>query len=240
VAECRKAVRAQVKRGADLIKFTATGGVLSNTAAGTELQFFSDELRAIVETAHALGRKVAAHAHGTLGINAALRAGVDSIEHGTYLDPTSIELFRRTGAFLVPTIHAGKFVAEKAQEDGYFPPPVREKAAAVGPQIQGSLGRAHEGGVRIAFGTDVGVGLHGTNALEFGYMVEAGMSPMDTLVAATINAAELCGLSNDLGTLEPGKIADIVAVPSSPLDDVSVMSDVRFVMKEGVVWHHDD
>jgi len=240
VAECRKAVRTQVRRGADLIKFTATGGVLSNTAAGTEQQFFSDELRAIVQTAHALGRKVAAHAHGTVGINAALRAGVDSIEHGTYLDNASIALFQRTGAFLVPTIHAGKFVEEKAEEEGYFPPPVREKAAAVGPTIQGALGRAHAGGVRIAFGTDVGVGEHGTNAREFAYMVDAGMTPMDTLVAATINAAELCALSDDLGTLEPGKLADLIGVPSSPLDDVSVMEDVRFVMKEGVVWRRAD
>lgn len=235
-AAARQAVRAQVKRGADVIKLTATGGVLSNTAAGVEKQFFDDELQAIVQTGHLLGRKVAAHAHGSTGINAALRAGVDSIEHGTYLDDQSIELFKRTGAFLVPTVHAGKFVEDKAREPGYFPPPVRIKAAAVGPQIQGSLARAYQAGVRIAFGTDVGVGAHGTNAREFRYMHEAGMSPMDCLVAATVNAAQLCGLSEQIGTIEPGKRADLIAVDSSPLDDVTVLEHVSFVMKGGEVF----
>lgn len=232
----REAVRSQVKRGADLIKCTATGGVLSNIGAGVELQFFEDELRAIVETAHLLNRKVAAHAHGTNGVNAALRAGVDSIEHGTYLDDESIRLFRETGAFLVPTIHAGKFVEKQAEEAGYFPPPVRSKAAAVGPQIQDSFRRAFEGGVRIAFGTDVGVGPHGTNAEEFIYMTEAGMPPMDAIISATINAAELLGLSHELGTLEKGKHADLIAVDGNPLDDIRVLLDVPFVMKGGVVY----
>ena len=233
---CRQAVRAQVKRGADLIKLTATGGVLSNTAAGVEQQFFLDELEAIVETGHLLGRKVAAHAHGATGIKAALRAGVDSIEHGTYLDDECIDLFRQTGAFLVPTIHAGKFVEEKSHVDGYFPPPVREKAAAVGPLIQNAFGRAVRGGVRIAFGTDVGVGAHGTNAREFAYMVEAGMSPRDALVSATRNAAELCGLADELGTLEPGKHADVIAVAGDPLEDVGALEEVEFVMKGGRVF----
>jgi len=238
-AEVREAVRARVRMGADLIKITATGGVLSMTAAGVNQQFFQDELDAIVEAAHRMGRKVAAHAHGADGINAALRAGVDSIEHGTYLDEKSIELFLETEAYLVPTIHAGKFVAEKAELEGYYPPEIREKASAVGPVIQGAFGRAHEAGVNIAFGTDVGVGDHGTNALEFVYMHEAGMSPSDCLVSATINAAELCGLSEELGRIEEGKLADLIAVEGNPLEDVSVLQDVRFVMKEGVVYKEE-
>ena len=175
-SEVREAVRARVREGSDLIKITATGGVLSMTAAGVEQQFMADELEAIVASANMMGRKVAAHAHGATGINAALRAGVDSIEHGTYLNDESIGLFLETGASLVPTIHAGKFVARKAEEEGYYPPEIREKASAVGPVIQGAFGRAHAAGVKIAFGTDVGVGAHGTNALEFVYMHEAGMS----------------------------------------------------------------
>ena len=236
----RQAVRAQVKRGADLIKTTATGGVLSNIGAGVEQQLFDDELRAIVETARMLNRKVAAHAHGTTGINAALRAGVDSIEHGTYLDDESIRLFVETGAFLVPTVHAGKFVERMAEDEGYFPPPVRRKAAAVGPQIQDSLRRALEGGVRIAFGTDVGVGAHGTNAREFVYMVEAGMSPGACIVAATVNAAELCGLSETIGTLEVGKAADLIAVDGNPLNDIKALLDVDVVIKGGAVVESDD
>lgn len=236
VDNVRQAVRAQVKRGADVIKCTATGGVLSNIGAGVELQFFEDELRAIVETAHLLNKKVAAHAHGTNGVNAALRAGVDSIEHGTYLDDESIRLFRETGAFLVPTIHAGKFVEKQAMEEGYFPPPVRSKAAAVGPQIQDSFRRAYEGGVRIAFGTDVGVGPHGTNAEEFIYMTEAGMPAMDAIVAATINAAELMGLSAEIGTLEKGKHADLIALDGDPTKDVRALLDIPFVMKGGVAY----
>jgi len=234
-AEVRKAVRARVREGVDLIKITATGGVLSMTAAGVDQQFFEDELAAIVEAAHRMGRKVAAHAHGADGIKAALRAGVDSIEHGTYLDDEAIALFVETGAYLVPTIHAGEYVAEKAKEEGYYPPEIREKAAAVGPVLQGALGRAYEGGVRIAFGTDVGVGDHGTNALELEYMVEAGIPPEHCLVTATIHAADLCGLSDRLGTLEPGKWADVIAVRGDPLADVGVLRDVRFVMKEGVI-----
>lgn len=234
-ANIRQAVRAQVKRGADLIKTTATGGVLSNIGAGVEQQLFDDELRAIVETARLLNKRVAAHAHGTRGINAALRAGVDSIEHGTYLDDESIRLFVETGAFLVPTVHAGKFVERKAGEDGYFPLPVRLKAMAVGPQIQDSLRRAHAGGVRIAFGTDVGVGAHGTNAEEFLYMVEAGMSPESCIVAATVNAAELCGLGDTIGTLEVDKQADLIAVGGNPLDDIGFLLDVDVVIKGGRV-----
>ena len=238
-AEVRKAVRARIREGVDLIKITATGGVLSMTAAGVDQQFFEDELEAIVEAANRMGRKVAAHAHGADGIKAALRAGVSSIEHGTYLDDEAIELFVETGAYLVPTIHAGKYVAEKAQVEGYYPPAIREKAAAVGPVMQGALGRAHAGGVRIAFGTDVGVGAHGTNALEFVYMNEAGISPSDCLVMATINAADLCGILDRVGTLEPGKLADVIAVQGDPLSDVTVLQSVAFVMKEGTVYRSE-
>ena len=236
VAGARQAVRAQVKRGADVIKLTATGGVLSTTAAGTDRQFFNDELEAIVVTSRLLGRKVAAHAHGADGINAALRAGVDSIEHGTFLDETSIELFRASGAFLVPTILAGKTVEERAHLPGYFPPPVVEKALQVGPQIQEAFRRAHAAEVRIAFGTDSGVSRHGENAREFLYMVEAGMTPAEAIAAATTNAAELLGVGSEIGTLEPGKAADLIATRENPLVDVGVLQRVHFVMKGGVVY----
>lgn len=234
-SEARKAVRARVREGVDFIKITATGGVLSPTAAGVDQQFFDDELESIVQAANMMGRKVAAHAHGTDGINAALRAGVASIEHGTYLDEESIELFIEHGAYLVPTIHAGKFVEEKAKIDGYFPPAIQSKAATVGPLIQASFARAYKAGVKIAFGTDVGVGAHGTNALEFVYMNEAGMTPVDCLISATINAADLIGATDQIGTIEPGKFADIIAVPTNPLEDISVMLDVHFVMTNGQI-----
>jgi len=235
-AEVRKAVRARIREGVDLIKITATGGVLSMTAAGVGQQFFEDELEAIVEAATRMGRKVAAHAHGADGIKAALRAGVSSIEHGTYLDDEAIDLFVETGAYLVPTIHAGKYVEEKAKIQDYYPPEIRAKAAAVGPLIQGAFERAHARGVKIAFGTDVGVGKHGTNALEFVYMVEAGMSPSDCIVSATIDAAELCGIGDEVGTLEAGKAADILAVRGNPLKDVEALLEPAFVMKAGVVY----
>ncbi len=235
-AACRRAVRAQVKRGADVIKLTATGGVLSATAAGTEQQFFDDELEAIVETAHLLGRQVAAHAHGTRGINAALRAGVDSIEHGTFLDDESISLFKKTGAALVPTILAGKTVAERARIEGYFPPPVAQKARRVGPEIQDAFARAYRGGVTIAFGTDSGVSHHGENAREFAYMVEAGMSEADAIISATINAARLLGLDDSVGTIEVGKAADLIATAGNPLLDISELERVVFVMRAGRVY----
>lgn len=240
VAECRRAVRAQVKRGADVIKLTATGGVLSVTDAGTGQQFFNDELEAIVETAHSLGRKVAAHAHGTDGLNAALRAGVDSIEHGSFLDEESIRLFKETGAYLVPTVLAGVTVAEIAESPGnYFPPPVRAKALAVGPVMQAALGRAYEAGVNIAFGTDSGVSRHGDNARELELMVEAGMPNQAVLASATIGAADLCGLLDEIGTLEPGKVADIIALSADPLADITTFRSVPFVMSRGVVQKHD-
>ncbi|RNC82773.1 MAG: amidohydrolase family protein [Phycisphaera sp.] len=237
--EMRKAVRERVKQGSDLIKITATGGVLSNTAAGVDQQMFEDELEAVVNTARMMGRKVAAHAHGTDGINAALRAGVHSIEHGTYLDESSIELFNETGAYLVPTIHAGKFVAEKSSDPAWFNPAIQPKAAAVGPVIQGAFGRAYEAGVNIAFGTDVGVGAHGTNALEFVYMTEAGMPADEAIKSATINAADLCGIGDTVGKLKPGFEADLIAVDGDPTEDITLLQNVTFVMKSGEVFKHE-
>ena len=237
--EARKAVRAQVKRGADLIKLTSTGGVLSNTSAGTEVQFKDDELGEIVSTAHMLGRKVAAHAHGTNGVNAALRAGVDSIDHGTFLDSNSIELFKKTGAWLVPTVTAGKTVEERARLPGFYPPAVTEKALQVGPQSQDALRRAHAGGVKIAFGTDAGVFPHGENAREFGYMVEAGLSPMEALRAATLGSAQLLGIEAEVGTLEVGKRADLIATRRNPLVDVTELQRVVFVMRAGTVYKRE-
>ena len=235
VDACRQAVRTQVKIGADCIKLTATGGVLSNIGAGLEQQFFDDELKAIVETAHLLKKKVAAHAHGVNGINAALRAGVDSIEHGTFLDEESIRLFKEKGAYYVPTITAGRAVLEYAQVPGYYIGAVVRKAEAVGPLIQQAFAKAHKAGVKIAFGTDAGVFPHGTNAKEFVFMTEAGMSPSDCLVAATINAADLLGLSEQVGTLEKGKAGDFIAVKGDPLADIRVLLDVPVVVKGGAV-----
>ena len=235
----RAAVRAQVKLGADWIKVHATGGVLDNVASGTDQQFKDDELVEIVTTAHMLGRKVAAHAHGAKGLNAALRAGVDTIEHGTFLDAESIELFKKTGAWYVPTIIAGKTVEERAKVPGFFPPNVAEKARAVGPKIQDALRRALAGGVRIGFGTDAGVFPHGENAREFQYMVEAGMTPMGAIEAATKSAAEVLGIANEIGTLEVGKRADLIATKRNPLVDVMELQRVVFVMRGGAVYRRE-
>jgi imidazolonepropionase-like amidohydrolase len=236
---CRKAVRAQIKRTADVIKVTATGGVLSNTAAGYEQQLFDDELAAIVTTAHLLGRRVAAHAHGTRGIKAALRAGVDSIEHGTFLDEEAVSLFLQARAFLVPTMMAGETVARHAEIQGYYTAPTAAKARIIGPAIGTAVARAVKGGVRIAFGTDCGVGEHGENAHEFELLVRAGLSPAEAIVAATSSAAELCNLTSEIGTVEPGKAADLVATAKSPIADVSELRRVKFVMRAGVVHKHE-
>lgn len=237
VGDCRKAVREQVRRGADHIKLTATAGVLSNTAAGLEQQFFDDELKAIMDSAHSMGRKVTAHAHGVNGINAALRAGVDAIEHGTYLDNESIRLFKRNNAFLVPTVLAGATVAGWASDpNSFLLPPQRAKAAEVGPRMLEMVRRAHQGGVKIAYGTDTGVSRHGDNAQEFALLVEAGMTPMQAIRSATVVGAANLGKSEMLGTLEAGKVADLVAVDGDPLKDVTELEDVDFVMKEGVVY----
>jgi imidazolonepropionase-like amidohydrolase len=233
---CRHAVREQIKRGADVIKLTSTGGVLSASSAGLALHFFEDELKAIVETAHKMGRKVAAHAHGTDGINAALRAGVDSIEHGTYLDDESVTLFKKGGAYLVPTLLAGATVAANADVPGYYLPMVARKAKEVGPKMMDMFRKAHSAGVKIAFGTDSGVSNHGENAKEFALMVEGGMTPTEAIVAATVSAADLIGISSQVGTLEPGKAADIISVSADPTKDVTELSRVRMVIKGGRVF----
>ena len=235
--DCRQAVREQVRRGADHIKLTATAGVLSNTAAGLEQQFFEDELAAIMDTAHSMGRKVTAHAHGVQGINAALRAGVDSIEHGTYLDNESIRLFKRNGAYLVPTLLAGATVVEWANDpDTFLLPPQRAKALTVGPQMHDMASRAIKGGIAIAFGTDTGVSKHGDNAREFALLVAAGMTPMQAIRSATVTASAHLGQSENFGTIEAGKFADIIAVDGDPLSDITELENVDFVMKEGIVY----
>ncbi|WDT86118.1 metal-dependent hydrolase family protein [Alteromonas sp. 009811495] len=234
--EAREAVRTRYQDGADVIKITATGGVLSVAKSGQNPQFMTDELDAIVQTAKDYGMTVAVHAHGKEGMKRAIEAGVDSIEHGTYMDDEIRALMKKKGTYYVPTILAGKFVAEKAKIDGFFPELVRPKAAAIGPLIQKTFERAHKAGVKIAFGTDSGVSAHGDNAKEFALMVEAGMSPANALLSATVNSAELLGISDILGTLSEGKLADIVAVSGNPLEDISVMESVSFVMKDGVVY----
>lgn len=234
--EAREAVRARYQDGADLIKITATGGVLSVAKSGQNPQFMTDELEAIVDTAKDYGMTVAVHAHGKEGMKRAIEAGVDSIEHGTYMDNEIRKLMKKHGTYYVPTILAGKFVADKAKIDGFFPELVRPKAAAIGPLIQNTFEQAHKAGVKIAFGTDSGVSAHGDNAQEFSLMVEAGMKPADALLSATVNSADLLGISDILGTLEHGKLADIVAVQGDPLDDISLMESVSFVMKDGVVY----
>jgi imidazolonepropionase-like amidohydrolase len=232
----REAVRARYKEGADLIKVTATGGVLSQARNGQNPQYTEDELRAIVSTARDYGFRVAAHAHGTEGIKRALRAGIDSIEHGTIMDDESIALFKKHGAWYVPTISAGRYVADKARDPDYYSPLVRPKAAAIGPQIQATFARAYKAGVKIAFGTDAGVFPHGENAREFAYMVEAGMPPLEAIRSATIHAAALLDQGDRFGSVEPGYAADIIAVSGDPLRDIALLQQVRFVMKDGLVY----
>ena len=233
---CREAVRQRYKDGADSIKITATGGVLSIAKSGSAPQFTHEELVGVISTAHDYGMKVAAHAHGAEGIKRAVQAGIDSIEHGTFMDDEGIRLMKEKGTHYVPTISAGKFVYQQAQDPNYFPAIVRPKALAVGPQIQETFGKAWKAGLTIMFGTDCGVCAHGDNAREFGYMVEAGMPVMDAIRSATIVPARYLGIDDRLGSLEAGKVADIVAVPGYPLDDVHVLERVSFVMKDGVIY----
>lgn len=232
---CRQAVRTQVRNGADVIKLATTGGVLSNIAAGTGQQMFDDEVQAIVDTGHMLGKKVSAHAHGTPGINAALRAGIDSVEHGSYLDKESVKLFREHDAWLVPTLLAGDTVARMAAGSSTLTPAQREKAATVGPIMQKNFGSAVQAGVKVAFGTDSGVSPHGQNAKEFKLMVDAGMSPADAIRSATTGAAALLDRADRIGTIEPGKDADIIAVAGDPLADVTRLETVDFVMRRGTI-----
>ena len=236
VDEARQAIRQRYKDGADTIKITATGGVLSVAKSGQNPQFMDDELTAIVETARDYGMKVAVHAHGKEGMIRAIKAGVASIEHGTYMDKEVMKLMKTPGTYYVPTILAGNFVAEKAKIDGYFPDIVRPKAAAIGPLIQATFGKAYKAGVNIAFGTDSGVSAHGDNAQEFALMVEAGMPPAEAILSATVNTAKLLDVEETLGTLEAGKLADIIAVKGNPLTDISVLEHVQFVMKDGKIY----
>ena len=234
--EARKAVRQRYKEGADLIKITATAGVLSIESSADNAQFTDDELKAIVETARDYGFTVAAHAHGAEGILRAVRAGVTSIEHGTYMTDEIMALMKKKGTVYVPTLLAGETVVAMAKQEGALPEIVRPKAIRVGGQIKDTFTRACKAGVPIALGTDTGVSPHGQNAREFELMVSFGMEPMDAIKAGTIAGAKLLRQEKDLGTVEKGKIADLVAVEGDPLKNIALLKDVKFVMKDGVVY----
>jgi imidazolonepropionase-like amidohydrolase len=234
-----KAVREHYKMGDDLIKIMPSGGVMDEGASGDNSQMTLEEIRAVVATAHDYGFIVAAHAHGAEAIRRAVIGGVDSIEHGTFMDAEDMKLMVEHGTYFVPTIIAGDYVAQQAKIPGYYPPQVAAKALAIGPLIQATAGRAYKAHVKIAFGTDAAVYPHGQNAHEFELMVAAGMPPMFTIQAATVNAATLLRKDKDLGTLAAGKIADVVAVPGNPIEDISLMKKVSFVMKDGMVYKLD-
>ena len=236
IEDAKKAVRQRYKNGADWIKITATGGVLSVAKSGDNPQFTVEEVKAICETATDYGMYVAAHAHGDEGMRRAIIGGVKTIEHGTYMSDGTMELMKKYDAYLVPTITAGKEVAEKAKIAGFYPDIVVPKALAVGPQIQGTFARAYKKGVGIAFGTDAGVFKHGNNGKEFGFMVEAGMPAMETIQAATITNAMLLKMEGEIGQIKKGFYADIIAVEDSPIENISTMENVVFVMKNGKVY----
>jgi len=234
---CREAVRLQVGRGADLIKIATTGGVNSRIGAGLGAQMFDDEAKALIETAHLYGKKVAVHAHGADGIKLALRYGADSIEHGTVMDEETIQLFRKSGAYYVPTLSTVNGYLERlAADPNAYPASVRPKIEWRIKVTGESLRKAVPAGVKIAFGTDAGVSKHGRNADEFELMVKHGMTPKTAIEAATVNAADLLGLADEVGSLEPGKRADLIAVAGDPLQDVTVLKQVEFVMKDGTVY----
>jgi imidazolonepropionase-like amidohydrolase len=234
---CREAVRLQVARGVDLIKIATTGGVNSRIGAGLNQQMFDDEAKALIETAHQLKKKVAVHAHGADGVKLALRYGADSIEHGTLIDDEAVALFKKTGAYYVPTLSTVNGYLERiAADPNAYPPAVRAKIDYRIKITGDALRKTYPAGVKIAFGTDAGVSKHGRNADEFEAMVKYGMSPADSVKAATVNAADLLGLAGEIGTLEPGKRADLIAVAGDPLADVTILKRVGFVMKDGVVY----
>lgn len=234
--EGRKAVRQRYKEGSDVIKITATGGVLSVSKNGQNPQFTVEEIRAITETAADYGMLTAAHAHGDEGMQRAILGGIRTIEHGTLMSEATMAMMKEHGVYLVPTISAGKTVAELAEKPGYYPEVVALKARAIGPQIQDMFAKAYKLGVPIAFGTDAGVFPHGKNAMEFGFMVEAGMPAAEALKSATITCAQLLGTASELGQLKAGFLADIIAVDGNPLEDIHVMETVSFVMKDGKIY----
>ena len=233
------AVRQRYKDGADGIKLTVTGGVLSIAKSGDNPQFTSEEVEAVVSAASDYGMWVAVHAHGSEGMKRAVIAGVDSVEHGTFMTEEVMDLMIANGTYYVPTISAGEFVADKSKIDNYFPEIVRPKAASVGPQIGKTFNKAYLRGVKIAFGTDAGVQQHGTNWKEFVYMVNYGMPEIETIKSATIDTAKLLDIENELGSIDVGKIADIIAVKGDPITDISIMKNISFVMKEGQVINID-
>ncbi len=234
--EARKAVRQRYKNGADNIKITATGGVLSVAKNGQNPQFTLEEVKAICETAKDYGMIIAAHAHGDEGMQRAVIGGVTTIEHGTKMSYKTMDLMKQYGTYFVPTITAGKAVAENAKIDGFYPEIIVPKALEIGPKIQSTFAKAYKRGVNIAFGTDAGVFPHGQNAKEFGYMVEVGMPPMEAIQSATLINAKVLGLANELGQIKPNFIADIVATDSNPLEDITAMERISFVMKDGIIY----
>ena len=236
VEDAKKAVRQRYKNGADCIKITATGGVLSVAKSGDNPQFTIEEVKAICDMAKDYGMHVAAHAHGDVGMQRAVIGGVKTIEHGTYMSDETMEIMKKHDAYLVPTITAGKEVVAKAKIKGFYPDVVIPKALAVGPQIQGTFARAYKKGVGIAFGTDAGVFKHGANGKEFGFMVEAGMPAIETIQSATITNAKILKMQGEIGQVKKGFFADIIAVNDDPTKNISTMENVVFVMKNGVVY----
>lgn len=236
VEDARKAVRQRYKNGADLIKITATGGVLSQAKSGQNPQFTEEELKAIVATAKDYGYHVAAHAHGDEGMQRAVKAGVKTIEHGTLMSEETMELMKKYDAYLVPTITAGKAVTENAKKPGYFPAVIAKKASEIGPKIQATFAKAYKKGVGIAFGTDAGVFNHGENAKEFGYMVEAGMPEIEAIQSATITNAKILGMQNQLGQIKEGFLADIIATDDDPTMNIKTLEKVVFIMKDGKIY----
>ena len=236
VDDARKAVRQRYKNGADLIKITATGGVLSVAKSSSNPQFSLEEIRAITEAAKDYGFHVAAHAHGDEGMQRAIEGGVKTIEHGTLMSEETMDMMKEYETYLVPTITAGKEVSEKAKIKNYYPAAVVPKALEIGPQIQNKFSEAYKRGVPIVFGTDAGVFEHGKNGKEFGYMVEAGMPALEAIQSATLTPAKILNLENELGQIAPGFYADIIAVEGDPLQDVKTLEDVQFVMKEGKIF----
>ena len=239
VEDARKAVRQRYKDGADWIKITATGGVLSVAKSGENPQFTDDELTAIVETAKDYGMRVAAHAHGSEGMKRAVLAGVASVEHGTYMNREIMDLMIDRGTYYVPTLLASDWVAEKAEIDGFFPELVRPKAAEIGPVALGTFTDAYNYGVPIVFGTDTGVSAHGDNAQEFALMVQGGMTEMEAIQSATSVAAKFLGIENTHGSIEIGKQADIISVAKDPLRDISSLENINFVMKAGLIYKNE-